>query len=347
MNETNLNDVKDYYGKVLKDNNDLKTTACCSTDVMPKHLRDILKSVHDEVMIKFYGCGSPIPFLDLNGKTVLDLGCGSGRDCFVLSKLVGETGRVIGVDMTKEQLDVAKRHQEYHRQQFGHKESNILFQEGYIEDLKSLGIKDNSVDVVVSNCVINLSPDKKNVFKEIFRVLKPGGELYFSDIFSDRRIPADIAKDKTILGECLGGALYTEDFRRLVSIAGCADFRVLSKTKVDVKDPAIIERVGAINFYSITVRAFKLDLEDKCEDFGQVAYYLGTIPHCPNQFALDDHHIFEVNKPMLVCGNTADMVSKSHYKKHFKVVGEKNQHFGLFDCAPVGQLATTATGACC
>lgn len=345
-----LESIKEYYGKILQTNQDLKTSACCTAESIPLHLRDILKLIHDDVITKFYGCGSPIPFLDLEGKTVLDLGSGSGRDAYILSKLVGPKGKVIGVDMTDEQLDVARKHQDYHAKAFGHKESNITFVKGYIEDLKTAGIADNSIDLVVSNCVINLSPDKKKVFTEIFRVLKPGGELYFSDVFSDRRIPTDVAADKVILGECLGGALYTEDFRRMMSDVGCADFRSLTKSKIDVLNKEIAQKTGNIQFFSITIRAFKLKLEDRCEDYGQVAYYLGTIPECPHRFALDDHHLFEINKPMLVCGNTADMISASHYKKHFKVLGNKETHLGLFDCAPAAGSTSAqdcSTGACC
>ncbi|MFA6237408.1 MAG: methyltransferase domain-containing protein [Bacteriovorax sp.] len=344
-----LNNIKEYYGKILQSSSDLKTSACCTAETIPVHLRDILKLVHDEVVTKFYGCGSPIPFMDLEGKTVLDLGSGSGRDSYILSKLVGPRGKVIGVDMTDEQLEVARRHQDYHQKAFGHASSNVTFVKGYIENLKSAGIADNSIDLVISNCVVNLSPDKKKVFAEIFRVLKPGGELYFSDVFSDRRIPKDVASDKIILGECLGGALYTEDFRRLMSEAGCLDFRTMNKTKIEIMNREIAMRTGNIQFYSITVRAFKLDLEDRCEDYGQVAYYLGTIPECPHRFTLDDHHIFETNKPMLVCSNTADMISLTHYKNHFKVIGNKENHLGLFDCSPttVKGPEDCATGACC
>lgn len=344
-----LDNIKEYYGKVLQTNNDLKTTACCTAESIPLHLRDILKQVHDEVMAKFYGCGSPIPFLDLEGKTVLDLGSGSGRDAYILSKLVGPNGKVIGVDMTDEQLTVARRHQEYHQKAFGHPTSNITFVKGYIEDLKTANIADNSIDLVVSNCVINLSPNKKKVFEEIFRVLKPGGELYFSDVFSDRRIPKNIASNKVILGECLGGALYTEDFRRIMQEVGCFDFRSMGKTKIEITNKEIANETGNIQFYSITIRAFKLPLEDRCEDYGQVAYYLGSIPECPHRFELDDHHLFETNKPMLVCSNTADMIGATHYKKHFTIIGNKENHLGLFDCGPTtgASAEDCVTGACC
>ncbi len=342
-----LESVKNYYGKVLSTKDDLKTSACCTADSFPVHLRPILSEIHPEVQDRFYGCGSPLPSA-LEGATVLDLGSGSGRDCFILSKLVGSEGRVIGVDMTDEQLDVARRHVDYHTRKFGYAKPNVDFRQGYIEDLATAGIDDNSIDVVVSNCVVNLSPDKARVFAEILRVLKPGGELYFSDVFSGRRVPENLRHDPVLLGECLGGALYTEDFRRMLADLGCADFRVLAKTPITLNSPEIEAKAGMIDFYSITVRAFKLALEDRCEDYGQVAYYKGMIADQPHAFVLDDHHRFEKDRPLSVCGNTADMLAQSRYGKHFRIEGDKSTHFGLFDCGPAPSAPGTAiAGACC
>lgn len=326
-----LDTVKDYYGRVLKSSADLKTSACCLTEALPRHVAEVLKDVHPEVKERFYGCGSPIPPA-LEGVTVLDLGCGSGRDCYVLSKLVGPKGRVIGLDMTDEQLAVARRQQSFHAQKFGW--ANTDFRQGYIEDLAGAGIADASVDLVISNCVVNLSPDKPRVFREIFRVLKPGGELYFSDVFADRRIPAPLAQDAVLLGECLGGALYVEDFRRLMSSSGCRDARVVASAPLALNSPQLEAKAGNIRFSTMTIRAFRLELEDRCEDFGQVATYLGTLPEGPHAFNLDDHHRFQAGKPLPVCGNTADMVGKSRYARHFRLTGDKSVHYGLFDCGP-------------
>lgn len=347
-NSSTIESVKEYYGKVLQSSADLKTSACCSIEVLPAEVREVLKDIHPEVKDRFYGCGSPFPPA-LAGRTVLDLGSGSGRDVYIMSKLVGENGRVIGIDMTDEQLEVARKHVAYHTDKFGYKKPNVEFVTGYIEDLESAGIKSNSIDLIVSNCVTNLSPDKPRLFKEIFRVLKPGGELYFSDVFADRRIPMPLTKDPVLLGECLGGAMYKEDFRRVMYNLGCKDFRVLSNTPISLNSPEITNKIGMVNFSSVTFRAFKLDLEDRCEDFGQVAYYKGTIPGHPHSFVLDDHHHFFTDKPMLVCGNTADMVSKTWYGQHFKVLGDKSVHMGLFDCgpSPVASTSSTTPGACC
>jgi len=338
--------VQDYYGKVLKSTADLQTGACCTAEAMPAHLLPILKELHEEVRDRFYGCGSPIP-PGLEGATVLDLGCGSGRDCYLLSKLVGPQGFVIGVDMTEEQLAVARRHQGYHAEKFGH--DNVEFRQGYIEDLAAAGIADASVDIVISNCVLNLSPDKARVFREIFRVLKPGGELYFSDVFADRRVPQALAEDPLMLGECLGGALYVEDFRRLMAEVGCADARICKSSPIPLFNPEVQHKAGNIQFRSLTIRAFKLALEDRCEDYGQVATYLGTLPEQAHAFDLDDHHHFETGRPMLVCGNTADMLAGTRYGGHFEVRGDKLRHYGLFDCGPTAFSATdaNATVSCC
>ena len=190
------------------------------------------------------------------------------------------------------------------------------------------------MDVILSNCVINLSPDKLKVFSEIFRVLKPNGQLYFSDIFSDRRIPLNLKDGPLLLGECLSGALYIEDFRRLMLKLGYPDFRVVKKSKISITNKQVQDKIGNIEFYSYTISLFKLiEMEDICEDYGQTATDLGTIPQSKSSFILDDHHKFIVNKPMLVCGNTAAMVSDTRFGKHFKVTGNKKVHYGPFDCS--------------
>jgi len=270
-----------------------------------------------------------------------------------VSRLVGPDGYVIGIDMTSEQILVAQRHIDSQAMRFGYEKPNVDFRQGYIEDLQESGIADESIDVVISNCVINLSPDKRSVISEIFRVLRPGGELYFSDVFAGRRIPDHLMDDPVLHGECLAGAMYIEDFRRLLRNIGCSDYRVMSKRRISIDNPEIEEKIGMVDFYSMTVRAFKLnDLEDLCEDYGQSAVYLGTIPEAPHAFALDDHHLFLTGKPMLVCGNTASMLQNTRFSAHFRVIGDRAVHYGPFDCAPAsvkaeGGKGHRSGGACC
>jgi len=152
-------------------------------------------------------------------------------------------------------------------------------------------------------------------------------------------------------GECLGGALYIEDFRRLLARVGCPDYRIVSNSKLALTDPAIERKTGMIGFHSLTVRAFKLDLEDRCEDYGQVAYYLGTVPEHSHRFMLDDHHVFETGRPQPVCGNTAAMLGRTRYAPHFNVIGDTRVHYGLFDCGPESAVgpenSSVPGGSCC
>ena len=354
--------VKDYYGKVLSSNKDLKTNACTSSMAPSKEIRQLLKLVPKPITDKFYGCGTPVPSGGIQGLNVLDLGCGTGRDCYLASALVGETGTVTGIDMTEEQIRVAKEHaEEYCRNTLKYKRNNLRFLQGYIEDIEQAGVKNESQDLIISNCVINLSPDKPAVIKGMFNALKWGGEAYFSDVYCDRRLPESVRKNELLWGECLSGALYIEDFIRICRQVGFPDPRVLEKAPIQVNDPELADLLGNAKFFSITYRLFKIDgLETLCEDYGQVATYLGTLPGNKASYALDDHHLFETNRPMLVCGNTASMVGESWLRKHFRVQGDRSVHFGLFPCGPApsssSSSGTTAAscapgmgggGACC
>lgn len=345
--------VKDYYGRQLQSSSDLKTTACCDFSAMPVWLKPLLANVHEEVLSRYYGCGLVCPS-DLQGRRVLDLGCGSGRDVYALAQLVGESGSVTGVDMTSAQLDVARRHAEHHRAKFGYAQSNVTFLEGYIERLNELGLADNSFDVVVSNCVVNLSPDKDAVLREVHRILKPGGEFYFSDVYSDRRIAPTLAADPVLYGECLGGALYWYDFLRIANRSGFADPRLVEDRPLEITDARLASLVGSTRFYSATYRLFKLDsLETACEDYGQAVIYKGTLAHSPHAFLLDKHHLMETGKVFPVCGNTWHMLHETRFAAHFDFIGNFKHHYGLFagcgGALPFDATASTATtsGACC
>jgi SAM-dependent methyltransferase len=318
---------------------------------MPSWLKPLLSNVHEEVLSRYYGCGLVCP-TDLKGKRVLDLGCGTGRDVYALAQLVGEEGFVVGVDMTEEQLEVANRYNEYHREKFGYKKTNVSFLQGYIERLDELGLEPGSFDVIVSNCVVNLSPDKDSVLRGVFELLKPGGEFYFSDIYSDRRIPPHVAKDPVLYGECLGGALYWYDFLRLSNRHGFADPRLVEDRPLDITDERLSKLVGHTRFYSATYRLFKLDgLETACEDYGQAVIYKGTSTHQPHSFLLDKHHLIETGKVFAVCGNTYKMLHDTRFAEHFEFIGDFSKHYGLFEgCGgviPFDQTASGGAASCC
>lgn len=341
--------VEEYYGKVLKTKKDLKTSACCTLEKMPAYVQEPLKLIEEEIQNKYYGCGTPFP-LSLKGMKVLDLGCGTGRDCFVLSYLVGESGEVVGIDMTDEQLEIAERYLPRQMEKFGYKKSNVRFFKGYIEDLRDLDLPDSYFDIVVSNCVVNLSPDKEAVMGEVYRMLKEGGEFFFSDIYCDRRLPHWAKEDPVLLGECLGGALYWKDFERLAQRSGFFDPRVFACSKIDLFDQETIHKVGFATFNSITYRLFKLPaLEDACEDYGQAALYKGSIKESPHRFVLDNHHVFETGKPVLVCSNTARMLESTRLGPHFTVTGDTATHYGLFQgCGEVPLIdGEKPAGGCC
>lgn len=343
-------EVKNYYSKVTTvDDGKMETKICsCALDGSPKYINEARKMIPDEIIKHFYGCGSPIPPA-LEGMTVLDLGCGTGLDVYTISKLVGEHGRVIGVDMNDDQLAIARKYQDEMAEKFGYKKSNVEFKKGYIEDLKSIGIEDGTVDIVISNCVINLSPYKEEVFKEVWRVLKTGGELYFADIFADRRFGEDISMDLILRGECLGGAMYIEDFRRLLRKIGWEDFRYIKSNKAAIDNEDIEAMVGNVEFYSHTIKAVKLPelIEDICENYGQVATYRGGIEGSEHYFDLDDHHRFYKNLPLAVCGNSCAMIENTRLSKYFDIMGDRSEHFGAFSgCSTAPKADGAASDDC-
>jgi SAM-dependent methyltransferase len=351
-----LDFVKQYYGEILEKTGDLKTSACCTLETPPLHVRDAMSLIHEEVQAKYYGCGLVLPEA-LEDCRVLDLGCGSGRDCYLLGQLVGPNGQVVGVDMTEEQLSVARRHQEYHATRFGYKAPNVGFHLGYIEDLGSLPLEAGSFDVIVSNCVINLSPDKAAVLEGAWNLLKPGGEIYFADVYADRRLPEAVASDPVLYGECLGGALYWNDFLTLARSAGFKDPRLVADREIAIDDDTLRAAVRDVRFYSATYRLFKLpSLESACEDYGQAVIYKGTIEHHHDEFVLDSHHRMHTGRVFPVCGNTYDMLHDSRLAPHFEFIGDRSRHFGIFpDCGtpiPFGSrrdedAGSATSGACC
>jgi SAM-dependent methyltransferase len=208
------NTVQNYYAERAE-----TSSSCCGPSNL--YSPELLTNLPDEVANFSLGCGNPVTAAELQeGEIVLDLGSGGGLDCFLSAKAVGETGFVIGVDMTPEMIERSSKAAEKMGIQ------NVEFRHGYLE---SLPIEDSSVDVVLSNCVINLSPDKKQVFSDIFRTLKPGGRISVSDIVSNGKIPDEILQMKDSWSSCAAGALPVEEYINGLANAGFIEIEVAAK----------------------------------------------------------------------------------------------------------------------
>ena len=344
-----LDQVKDYYGKELQGSEDLKTDACCTLDTPPAWLKDRMSKVHPEVSGRYYGCGLVAPDL-LKGARILDLGSGSGHDSYILAGLVGESGEVVGVDMTDEQLAVANEYHQYHADQYGYAKPNTRFLKGYLEKLDELDLEPSSFDVIVSNCVINLSQDKEAVLQHAYNLLKPGGELYFSDVYADRRVPEDLVNDPVLYGECLSGALYWNDFYGFAKKVGFLDPRLVTDRELQITNDEVEAKIGHIKFFSATYRLFKLPmLETHCEDYGQAVIYKGGIENAEDAFKLDAHHYIQKGKVFPVCGNTWHMLKGTRFEKHFEFIGDFSRHYGIFEgCGHLMPFTTdNSEAACC
>lgn len=222
--------VRESYAKVAKRGSCCapQQSSCCGTDTATAAGKRIgygdeeLKTVPEGSNLGL-GCGNPVALASLKeGETVLDLGSGAGFDCFLAAQKVGKTGKIIGVDMTPEMIDKAREN--IQKGDY----ANVEFRLGEIEHLPAA---DNSVDAVISNCVINLSIDKKQVFREAFRVLKPGGRLMVSDLVLYKKLPEFVKNSKEAYAGCVAGALLKDDYIEAVKAAGFADVKILDEKK--------------------------------------------------------------------------------------------------------------------
>ncbi len=234
--EDSRSPIKAFYGRAAEaPNEDILNPA-----VFPEEL---VAHVPDEARLRSYGCGSPVSDAGLEpGEAVMDLGCGAGLECFVAASLVGATGSVIGVDMLDRMLGLAENGAAQVAQRLGYR--NTEFRLGYIE---ALPLEDASVDVVLSNCVLNLCTNKRRAWREIFRVLRPGGRLVVADVVCETEPPAAIRNDETLRGECIGGALTERDLMGLLEETGFCALRVVKRFPYRV--------VAGHPFFSLTFEA--------------------------------------------------------------------------------------------
>lgn len=301
-----------------------------------------LEIIPQEVIEKDYGCGDPSQYLRA-GEVVLDLGSGTGKICFIAAQAVGPTGRVIGVDMTEDMLEVARRNAPIVAERLGY--ANVEFRRGRIQDLmldldalndalaalpiqgsndylraleiaadirvrKPL-IADNSIDVVVSNCVLNLvhGAEKPALFRELHRVLRKGGRVVISDIVSDEDIPVAMQIDPVLWSGCISGALREDEFLRAFEDAGFYGIRILRR------DAQPWQTVEGIEFRSLTIEAFK-GKEGPCLDFHQAVIYKGPF----REVCDDDGHRFRRGERAAVCEKTYAIYQSEPYRSFFEPI---------------------------
>ncbi|NXV03431.1 AS3MT methyltransferase, partial [Cettia cetti] len=337
----------DYYGKELQKTEDLKTNACItSARPLSKAVRDALERIHEEVVARYYGCGLVIPEC-LSSCRILDLGCGSGRDCYLLSQLVGEQGHITGIDMTEDQVwhssgapphppsspptsfpsscqvEVAKKHVAYHMDKFGYRKPNVEFFHGYMEKLGDAGLADESYDIVISNCVINLAPDKRAVLREAFRVLKPGGEMYFSDVYTSQRLSETIRKHRVLWGECLAGALYWRDLYSIAEEVGFSPPCLVTASPITIGNKELEGIIGDCRFVSATFRLFKV-LGGSWARPGQAIYNGGIVGH-ERELVFDANFTFKEGEVVDVDAEMAAILQSSRFADEFLIrAGEAN-----------------------
>jgi SAM-dependent methyltransferase len=242
--------VRERYGDMAKGNTKCCPSCDCTPSTKDEALRvgytneDIAKIPEEAIM--GLGCGNPVAIADVkSGETVLDLGSGAGIDVFLAAQKVGKKGKVIGVDMTEEMVIRAKKIA------FENGYDNIEFRLGEIENLP---IEDNSIDLIISNCVINLSPDKGKVFREVYRVLKPKGRMLVSDLVTEGELPDEVKKSFEAWAGCIAGALEKGHYLKTIEDSGLTDVKIIKETKYSIDVSQELE--GKIT--SIQVEAYKL-----------------------------------------------------------------------------------------
>lgn len=307
--------VREYYGNELKTRGDCQSGINClkTGRSLPRHIQQAFDLVHPDVTLRYFGCGPVIPEA-LDGCAVLDLGSGSGRDCFAVSKLIGPSGHVIGVDMTEEQLSYARGFIDHHMQTFGYSESNVEFRFGYIENLSDVGITDDTFDLVISNCVICLCQTKADILEQVFNVLKLGGEMYFSDMYTDKQVSDLVKSDHVMWGEGLGGAMQWTELYSLAGRLGFSRPRVVTATLVNTSK--FDQFLDGAKFASVTYRLYKLPADLRP---ASMAVYTGGIEGFDDAFPLDHATVFTKDQGLLVDSELATILTSSRFSDYFRL----------------------------
>jgi radical SAM protein with 4Fe4S-binding SPASM domain len=289
--------VQAFYSKAAQTP---QAALCCPVS----YDREDIAHIPQEVIDRFYGCGGPMSLAGVQrGEKVVDLGSGAGIDVFIAARKVGPEGRAIGVDMTDPMLGVAGENKDRVAARLGY--DVVEFRKGYLEEVP---VEDGLVDLVTSNCVINLSPDKRRVFREAWRVLKDHGRIVISDIVADRALPPHLKVNVHMWGECLSGALAEDDFVAELEKAGFYGVSVLKKE--------FWKEVEGYNFFSITVRGYKFQKKAGCLFLGHRAVYLGPYVSVGDE----EGHLFPRGQAVEVCTDTVAKLSHPPYQGAFAIL---------------------------
>ena len=302
--------VREFYGKAAEEPQE---ELCCPT----KNTLEDTSHIPQEVLDRFYGCGSPTTIANVSeGETMVDMGAGAGIDCFIAAKKVGPKGKIYGIDMTDEMLKVANENNHLVAMNLGY--DIVEFRKGFLEDIP---VEDSTVDLITSNCVINLSPDKKKVFGEMWRILKDHGRIVVSDIVSEEETPPYLKINKQLWGECISGALTEDEFMAYLEQAGFYGLQTLQKV--------FWKEVEGYSFYSVTLRGYKFEKKESCVYIGQKAIY-----HGPYKAITDEEgHLFPRNEPVEVCTDTAAKLSNPPYIGQFTILKHGADNAVSYSCS--------------
>ncbi|HUT93909.1 MAG TPA: methyltransferase domain-containing protein [Thermoguttaceae bacterium] len=332
-----------------------EASLCCPV----RYAEDYLRVIPEEILERDYGCGDPTPYVR-EGETVLDLGSGGGKVCYILSQVVGPRGRIIGVDCNRDMIGLARRHRETVAGRLGL--ANVEFRYGIIQDLaldlellarETRGLRidspqdwldlrqveqrlrlerpmvpDESIDCVVSNCVLNLvrPEDRRQLFVEIFRVLRLGGRVAISDIVSDEDVPERLQQDPELWSGCISGAFREDRFLAAFEEAGFYGIRIAARQAEPWRT------VEGIEFRSLTVVAHK-GKQGPCLERNQAVIYRGPFKKVED----DDSHVYCRGQRMAVCDKTFRLLQKEPYAGQFELVEPREavtaEKAARFDCS--------------
>ena len=289
--------VSQRYAKAVTNGEEM----CCPTGY---NHEDLGKFIPEAVLKVSYGCGTPVGLSTVQpGEVVLDIGSGGGIDCFEASRKVGATGKVIGIDMTDEMLSLARTHAPTVAKNLGYPASNVDFRKGFAD---AMPVDENQVDLIISNCVINLAPDKKKVFQEMFRVLQPGGRFTISDIVADQPIPQYMIHDSAKWGDCLSGALTIQDYW-----GGLRDAGFQGLHQVTVIPWRVID---GIHFVSVTLTGYKAAVA-AASSAPAFATLTGPFSQAKDELGT----VFHRGAPQQIDEQTVQLLSLPPYKDHFVI----------------------------